>query len=213
VESSWKNQCFYHLYSLIGPLSISKSFEHRITKFFNASLSHAPLTKLVQKPKANATCPFTFTKTSPERETLNPCVSNHQSALKPPMQKSNVTLEPYTPSHFRHEKALISELQANRKLFSDHLPSILHGGLVGAGSVWPTAKCLQGPSLHTPMESATTFDKLQRDESFAERVILHRYPFFLSLSVARKYLRPTSESDATVFPHTFLHSMPYSNCR
>jgi hypothetical protein len=29
------------------------------------------------------------------------------------------------------------ELKPNRKLFSDHLPSILHGALVGAGSLWP----------------------------------------------------------------------------
>lgn len=57
------------------------------------------------------------------------------------------------------------------------------------------------------MESAAKFDKLDRDESFAERVILHRYPFFWSLSVLRKYLRPTSESDTSVFPHTFLHSI------
>jgi hypothetical protein len=30
------------------------------------------------------------------------------------------------------------ELEPNRKLFPDHFPSILHGELVGAGSLWPT---------------------------------------------------------------------------
>ncbi len=30
------------------------------------------------------------------------------------------------------------ELEPNRKLFPDHLSSILHGALVGAGSLWPT---------------------------------------------------------------------------
>ncbi len=47
-------------------LSISNSFDHHITKFFNASSTHASSFKLVQKAKANATSPFTFTKTSPE---------------------------------------------------------------------------------------------------------------------------------------------------
>jgi hypothetical protein len=31
---------------------------------------------------------------------------------------------------------LARELEPNRKLFSDHLSSILHGALVGAGSLW-----------------------------------------------------------------------------
>jgi hypothetical protein len=30
------------------------------------------------------------------------------------------------------------ELEPNRKMFPDHLPSILHGELVGAGSLGPT---------------------------------------------------------------------------
>jgi len=30
------------------------------------------------------------------------------------------------------------ELEHNRKLFPDHLSSILHGALVGADSLWPT---------------------------------------------------------------------------
>jgi hypothetical protein len=29
------------------------------------------------------------------------------------------------------------ELEPNRKLFPDHTPFILHGVLVGAGSLWP----------------------------------------------------------------------------
>jgi hypothetical protein len=29
------------------------------------------------------------------------------------------------------------ELESNRKLFPHHLSSILHGALVGAGSLWP----------------------------------------------------------------------------
>jgi len=32
---------------------------------------------------------------------------------------------------------LAKELKPNRKLFPDHLPSILHGALVGAGALWP----------------------------------------------------------------------------
>jgi len=32
---------------------------------------------------------------------------------------------------------LVMELKPNRKLFPDHLPSIFHGALVGAGSMWP----------------------------------------------------------------------------
>ncbi len=29
------------------------------------------------------------------------------------------------------------ELEPNRKLFGDHSPSILHGALLGASSLWP----------------------------------------------------------------------------
>jgi len=41
----------------------------------------------------------------------------------------------------QHHPWLAMELEPNRKLFPDHLPSIrqsiLHGALVGAGSTWP----------------------------------------------------------------------------
>jgi hypothetical protein len=32
---------------------------------------------------------------------------------------------------------VVCELEHNRKLFHDHSPSILHGALVGASSLWP----------------------------------------------------------------------------
>jgi len=40
------------------------------------------------------------------------------------------------------------ELEPNRKLFPDHLPSILHGAaLVGAGSLWPLLSVSGGGSF------------------------------------------------------------------
>jgi hypothetical protein len=98
---------------------------------------------------------------------LSPSPKRHWKAKPLCIQSSSISAQtsnaenqcdPLTvhSSHFRHEKALISEPQANRKLFPDHLPSTLHGGLVGAGLVWPTAKRLQGLSVHNLMESAAT---------------------------------------------------------
>jgi hypothetical protein len=38
---------------------------------------------------------------------------------------------------------LARELEPNRKLPADHLPSILHGVLAGAGSLWPQISSTQ----------------------------------------------------------------------
>ncbi len=40
------------------------------------------------------------------------------------------------------------ELETNRYLFPDHLPSILRGWRVGAGSLWPVEQALDEPVTH-----------------------------------------------------------------
>jgi len=50
-------------------------------------------------------------------------------------------------------------VKTNRKLFPDHLPFILHGVLVGAGSLWPLVITSHGPplsSLKMPLSSGAT---------------------------------------------------------
>jgi hypothetical protein len=163
---------FYHLYSLIRPLSISNSFDHHITKFFNASLDQTC-------PETKSKCNFSFHlhQNVTEKLNLKPlCIQS--SSISARTSNAENQFDPLTvhASHFRQV------LARSQWAWSDGKCS----------DIW---QITPGWILHQACDPSPI-------------------PIFLVIVDSEKIPKANVwVGYYSVSPHTFLHSMPFSNCR